>query len=53
MGMGYAFAAFLVLIVVVPIAGLVWFALDELLTHGGRDRYQRAVQRKTPPRQIG
>lgn len=38
MGMGYAFAAFLVLIVVLPVAGLIWFALDELLTGGGRSR---------------
>lgn len=44
MGMGYAFAALLVLIVVVPIAGLVWFALDEIFTHGGRARASR------PPR---
>ncbi len=43
MGMGYAFAGLLVLIVMVPIAGLVWFALDELLTHGGRDGHQRPV----------
>ena len=36
MGMGYAFAIFLVVIVVVPIAGLIWFALDEIFTDGGR-----------------
>jgi hypothetical protein len=38
MGMGYAFALFLVIIVVVPIAGLIWFALDEIFTDGGRGR---------------
>lgn len=38
MGIGYAFAAFLLLVVVVPILGLIWFALDELFTRGGRRR---------------
>ena len=38
MGMGYAFAIFLVGVVVVPVAGLIWFALDEIFTHGGRTR---------------
>ena len=41
MGMGYAFAALLVLLVVLPIAGLIWFALDEIFTDGGRGREAR------------
>ena len=41
MGIGYAFAAILVLVVVVPILGLVWFALDEIFTNGGRPRVAR------------
>lgn len=36
MGIGYALALFLILAVVVPIAGLIWFALDEIFTDGGR-----------------
>ena len=47
MGMGYAFAALLVLIVVVPVGGLIWFALDEIFTHGGRGR-QSQPPRGTP-----
>lgn len=45
MGIGYAFALFLVLIVVVPIAGLIWFALDEIFTDGGRSQ-ERARTRE-------
>ena len=41
MGMGYAFAALLVLVVVLPIAGLIWFAIDEIFTDGGRAREAR------------
>lgn len=49
MGMGYAFALFLIIVLVVPIAGLIWFALDELFTDGGRgdeirDRPKQQVQ---------
>lgn len=49
MGMGYAFALFLIIVLVVPIAGLIWFALDELFTDGGRgdeirDRRKQQVQ---------
>lgn len=38
MGMGIGFTVIVVLAIVVPVAGLVWFALDEIITHGGRPR---------------
>jgi hypothetical protein len=38
MGMGWSFTFLAAAMIVVPIAGLVWFALDEIFTHGGRPR---------------
>ena len=41
MGMGWSFTFLALAAVVLPVAGLVWFALDEILTHGGRPRPSR------------
>ena len=38
MGIGWSFTFLALAAIVLPIAGLIWFALDEIIAHGGRHR---------------